>query len=105
MVGSTATLATGNVFVAVFMIRAFTVSGVRLESFCNISATVPETTGVAMLVPLIRKYCGDDRAEDVYSDVATTLPGYSLTSVEPGASSETVRFPGATKSGLAVRSM
>jgi hypothetical protein len=46
---------TGNFLEAVFRIRAFTVSGVRLGSFCNINATAPETTGVAMLVPLSRK--------------------------------------------------
>jgi hypothetical protein len=43
---------------AVFINRAFTMSGVNVGSFCNITATEPETTGVAMLVPLRRKYLG-----------------------------------------------
>ena len=52
VVGSMATLATGNVLLAVFMIRALTVSGFKVGSFWSINATAPETTGVAMLVPL-----------------------------------------------------
>jgi hypothetical protein len=45
-------LVRGKLFDAVFMIRALIVSGVRLGFFCNIRATAPETTGVAILVPL-----------------------------------------------------
>jgi len=40
-------LITGKVFDAVFISRAFTVSGVRVGSFSIIKATAPETTGVA----------------------------------------------------------
>jgi hypothetical protein len=54
-VGSCATLTGGNFLYAVFIRRAFTVSGVSVASFCNINATAPETAGVAMLVPLSRK--------------------------------------------------
>jgi len=54
--GSVAVLYAGNDFVAVFINRALTVSGLRLGFFCSIRATAPETTGVAMLVPLSRKY-------------------------------------------------
>src|SRR5436189_11818 len=39
------------------MSRAFTVSGVRVGSFCSMIAAVPATAGVAMLVPLKRIYC------------------------------------------------
>ena len=38
------------------MSRAFTVSGVSDGFFCSNSATAPATAGVAMLVPLSRKY-------------------------------------------------
>ena len=55
VVGSVAVLITGKVFDAVFINRAFTVSGVRPGCFWSIRATAPETTGVAMLVPLIWK--------------------------------------------------
>jgi hypothetical protein len=44
----------GNCFVAVFISRSLTVSGVRFGSFCSIKATVPLTTGVAIDVPLRR---------------------------------------------------
>ena len=56
IVGSVAVLYAGKFLVAVFINRALMVSGLRLGFFCNIRATVPETTGVAMLVPLSRKY-------------------------------------------------
>ena len=55
-VASVAVLYAGKFLVAVFINRALMVSGLRLGFFCNIRATVPETTGVAMLVPLSRKY-------------------------------------------------
>ena len=44
--------------VAVFMSRALIVSGVRVGFFSSRIATAPATTGVAMLVPLKRKYAG-----------------------------------------------
>src|SRR4026207_85625 len=53
---SVAVLYAGNDFVAVFISRALMVSGVRPGFFCSIRATVPDTTGVAMLVPLSWKY-------------------------------------------------
>jgi hypothetical protein len=88
------------------MRRALTVSGVRLGFFCSINATAPETTGVAMLVPLKRKYAEAPAELDVvYCAGGITFPGYSASSVDPGASRETTRFPRATKSGFAVRSM
>jgi hypothetical protein len=51
-------LVAGKFLPAVFINRAFTISGVSVGSFCSMMATVPETTGVAMLVPLRRKYAG-----------------------------------------------
>ena len=54
--GSVATLWDGNSLEAVFMSRAFTWSGVRLGSFSSSSATAPLTIGVAILVPLRRRY-------------------------------------------------
>ena len=48
----------GNIFfllitlVAVFINRALMVSGVKLQSLCNIRAAAPLTMGAAMLVPL-----------------------------------------------------
>jgi len=54
--GSVAVLYAGKFFVAVFIKRPLTVSGLRLGFFCSIRATAPETTGVAILVPLNRKY-------------------------------------------------
>ncbi len=56
VVGSVAVLYAGKFLVAVFINRALTVSGLRLGFFCSINATAPETTGVAILVPLSRKY-------------------------------------------------
>jgi hypothetical protein len=47
------------------MSRAFTVSGDSDGSFSSISATAPETTGVAMLVPLNLKYAGVVEPVDV----------------------------------------
>ena len=41
------------------MIRALIVSGPSVGSFCSISATVPVTIGVAILVPLKLKYVSD----------------------------------------------
>ena len=55
VVGSVAKLMRGNDFEAVFISLAFTISGVRVGSFCSIMATDPATTGVAMLVPLRRR--------------------------------------------------
>src|SRR5258708_2290777 len=54
---SKAKLVVGYPFQAVFIIRALIVSGVRVGSCWIMSAAAPATTGVAMLVPLKRKYC------------------------------------------------
>jgi len=43
-------------FQAVFINRAFTWSGVREGVCCKTSAATPQTTGVAMLVPLNLRY-------------------------------------------------
>jgi hypothetical protein len=60
--GSVAVLYSGKVFEAVFMSRAFTVSGLNIGSFWSISATAPETVGAAMLVPLRVMYCAPEFA-------------------------------------------
>ena len=106
MVESTATLVSGKLLDADFMSRALIVSGLRPGFFCNSRATAPETTGVAMLVPLSRKYWPvPGFVEVVYSDAARTFDGYKPCKVDPGASSEATRFPGATTSGFTVKSI
>ena len=56
---SVVVLTAGKVLVADFISRAFTVSGVSVGSAWIMSAAAPLTTGVAILVPLRRRYAGD----------------------------------------------
>ena len=53
--GSFQEVCEGKDLAAVFMSRAFTWSGVSDGVFCSNRAAVPETIGVAMLVPLNQK--------------------------------------------------
>ena len=62
--------------------------------FFTISATAPLTSGVAMLVPLKRKYFG------VPTSGATSKEEYLVSSVLPASRKETIRLPGATRSGF-----
>src|ERR1051326_7516183 len=82
VVGSVAVLYAGKFLVAVFINRALTVSGLRLGFFCSIRATGPETAGVAMLVPLSRKYCGEPVVflDPVKYDGETMFAGYCAAS-------------------------
>src|SRR5580704_17470096 len=75
--------------------------GVRFGFAWSISATVPVTTGVAMLVPVRLRY-GMKPSEGVSGkrNAASVLAR-----VLPGAASDTVPTPGATRSGLAPKSM
>src|SRR3954452_3461485 len=75
--------------------------GVRLGLACSINAIVPLTTGAATLVPLIDKY--GFAASGILP--ATSGAGFSTNSVLPGTASETVPTPGATRSGLAMKSV
>src|SRR2546422_3668330 len=102
---SVAVLNAGKDFDAVFISRAFIVCGESDDAFCNIRATVPETTVVAMLVPLSRRYPPLEALDVVYCPEVTTFAGYCERNVEPGASNDTTRLPGATTSGFTVRSM
>src|SRR5689334_2880586 len=86
---------------AVFIMRAFTMSGVSVGSFCSIRAAAPLTTGVAMLVPLRRKYMLA-APHDGLGHVATSKRGLFVSRVEPGSRNDTTRLPGATRSGLAM---
>ena len=107
MVGSVAVLYSGNFLDAVFISRALMVSGVSQGLCCSSNATAPDTTGVAMLVPLKgSSRCARTEAGEWYTaEAGMTLPGYSAASVDPGASSESTRLPGATRSGFTVRSI
>src|SRR6476660_4026099 len=88
--------------------RALMVSGVRVGSFWNISAAAPAKIGVAMLVPLSRVYFP-------LWPVVHVLPrrprthvvigcmfrlAREVTRALPGEASETILFPGATRSGF-----
>src|SRR5579884_518011 len=84
--------------------RALMMSGVSVGSFCVISAAAPATIGVAMLVPLRRKYfpllpvMHSPRTQVVVGEI--TRFEFWVARVLPGASRETIRLPGATRSGL-----
>src|SRR5271154_3369710 len=82
-------------FQAVFIKRDLTWSGVNVGVCCNISATAPLTIGVAMLVPLRTKYL-----EAAPLPGATAYCGKAVSSVLPATRKETMRFPGATRSGF-----
>src|SRR5918911_1824041 len=79
---------------------AFTAFGVSLGFACSISATVPDTTGAAMLVPLRLRY-GSDAVDTV---PATRYAAFVASRVLPAASIETIPVPGATRSGFAAQS-
>src|SRR6185503_2616596 len=73
--------------VAVLISAALTWSGVHVGCCCSSSATAPDTTAVACEVPLPLK-----------NRVLTTALGYSVSMTEPGLRSETIDWPGATRS-------
>src|SRR6267378_3633290 len=72
-------------------------SGVRFGQPCRRSAAAPDTTPVAIDVPVRRKYVDPFCA-------TTTRSGNSVSKVLPGTRRETRRRPGATRSGLAFES-
>src|SRR5579864_4137476 len=88
--------------------RALIVSGVRVGSFWNMSAAAPATIGVAMLVPLSRVYFPLTPVVQIFPNKLETqlVIGEMLrlvndvTSVLPGEARETIRLPGATRSGF-----
>src|SRR5687768_9276111 len=69
-----------------------TCNGLSPERDSSSSATAPDTAAALMLVP-----DSWSRFPDV---VSMTSSGCSCASVDPGASSPTILFPGATRSGL-----
>src|SRR6266852_5527343 len=72
-------------------------SGLSVGWRSSSNATAPETTPVAIEEPLSRKYVAPLLA-------ATTWSGSSVSRVLPGTRSDTIRRPGAIRSGLAVES-
>src|SRR5689334_2139717 len=87
--------------------RALMVSGVSVGSFWIMSAAAAATMGVAMLVPLSRVYFPLGPVEQFPGSPSKhVVIGWMLrlvsdaTSVLPGALKETIRFPGATRSGF-----
>src|ERR1051326_1971563 len=97
-------LLTGYPFQAVFIMRALMTSGVSVGSLWNINAAAPATIGVAMLVPLRRRYFPGIPVVQVSSVHVVTGDRIKfdccVAIVLPGASSDTMRFPGATRSGF-----
>jgi hypothetical protein len=125
VLGSTAKLASGNVLDAVFISRAFTVSGESPGSRCKRIAAAPLTTGAAMLVPLSCMYAGarsnrvscSRRIDDVsrirfspasnpapaasQSDFpAPTMSGFTSKSIHSGPSNCSWRFQSSARSGV-----
>src|SRR5580765_3654961 len=88
--------------------RALIVSGVMVGSFWTINTAAPATIGVAMLVPLSRVYFPLAPVVQLFPSRPRihVVIGWifrlesDVTSVLPGAPRETMRFPGATRSGL-----
>ena len=76
---------------------AFTSFGVRSGFACSINATVPATTGVAMLVPLRLKY-GRYDVETVPGSRYGDMVAYIALD---GLLSDSMPTPGATRSGFA----
>ena len=74
--------------------------GVRFGLACSISATVPVTTGAAMLVPLSARYGFEPSAERAVEQRRTFVDVEGAA----GTASETVPTPGATRSGFASKS-
>src|SRR5437667_6538516 len=70
---------------------------VRFGQRARRSAVAPDTTAVAIDVPVRRKYVDPFRA-------TTTRSGNSVSKALPGTRIETRRRPGATRSGLAFES-
>src|SRR5215813_8097453 len=107
---TTVTLVVGKPFQAVFIMRALMVSGVIEISFWIIRAAAAATTGVAMLVPLMLRYLSPGgvvqipRALHIGSGV-TASAGYVVARKLPGDSSETMRLPGAIRSGFTTWSL
>src|SRR5438034_7526405 len=90
----------GKFLSALFIRRALTTSGARVGSCSKRSAAAPLTIGVAMLVPLRVKYAGEDKRLPPYVIGDTSFCGHFKSSVLFGWSSDAMRFPGATRSGL-----
>src|SRR5262245_15533029 len=80
---------------------ALTAFGVSDGLAWSIRATVPDTTGAAMLVPVRLRYglCADG------IDPASRYGASVVYSVLPNAAVETTPVPGATTSGFAIRSV
>src|SRR6266516_4094767 len=80
---------------------AFTRLGVSVGLACSINATVPVTTGAAMLVPLRLRY----GRYGVGTVPLRRYAGIELYKKLSGALSDSMPTPGATRSGLAARSI
>ena len=81
---------------------AFTAFGVSCGFAWSISATVPVTTGAATLVPLRLMY-GLYQSDGLLP--ATWDVGLSCASVLNGSEVDSIPTPGATRSGLAAKSI
>ena len=82
---------------------ALTMFGVSFGFAWSISATVPETIGEAMLVPVRLRY-GFLPSSD-HSDPLSRYCALVVKKRLPGADSETMPVPGATTSGFAMKSI
>src|SRR6478672_9480603 len=80
---------------------AFTRFGVSFGLACIISATAPATTGDAMLVPVRLRYGLPASRRDPLTRFSVFVRYSRL----PGADSETMPVPVATRSGLAPKSI
>src|ERR1041385_6237380 len=76
---------------------AFTCAGVSCGADSSSSAAAPDTTAVDMLVPLNSMYAA-------FPGAATTRSGYVVDSALPAADADTMRLPGATRSGFSTPS-
>ncbi len=81
--------------------RRFTTAGVSTGLAWTINATVADTTGAAMLVPLRLKYGG----ELVATEPQIRAAGRPTNNVLPGSASDSMPTPGATTSGFCARSI
>src|SRR5687767_815281 len=80
---------------------ALTMFGVRAGFACNINATVPATTGEAMLVPVRLKYGLLPHGSVPFRRYAAFVTYIVLV----GSDNETMPVPGATTSGFASKSI
>src|SRR4029450_3508899 len=80
---------------------ALTMFGVRDGFACSINATVPATTGDAMLVPVRLRYGFSPHSSEPVRRYAAFVTYIVLN----GSDSETTPVPGATRSGFAAKSM